>query len=314
MAKNRYEVIIIGGGPAGLNAAIILGRCRRKILVFDSGKYRNRVARGVHGFLTRDGIPPLEFHRLAKLELNYYNIPIVEDEIEEGYPTDYGFEVIDKHGNKYECKKLLLATGLRDNLPDIPGVEECYGTSVHHCPYCDGWENQDKKIAVYSKTLAGYELALNMFNWSQKITVLTDGANYLKEKHTKVLDKHKIRYITTPIKQLIHEKKYLKNIEFRDGSSYECEAFFFSNGFDQRSKLGVMLGCKYTTKGVIVNDKYQHTSIKNLFVAGDAAQDMQFVVVAAAEGAKAAVTINKELTKERVKEKLGRIKLAQERK
>lgn len=301
MATRKFEVIIIGGGPAGLSAALVLGRCRRKILVFDSGNYRNNRAKEIHGYLTRDGIPPHEFLEKAREELKKYNVRIIHDEIEEGHATTNGFALLDRHGHRYECKKLLLATGLRDNLPETEGVPECYGISVFHCPYCDGWENRDKKISIYGTSIGGFELAITLFTWSEDITLLTNGADYLLDKHLAALEKHKINVYHEPIKRLVHNNGLLESVELEGGAMVKSDAMFFSNGFDQRSKLGLMLGCNYTSKGVIINDKYQHTNINNLFVAGDASQDMQFVIVAAAEGAKAGVTINKELTRERMK-------------
>jgi thioredoxin reductase len=302
MELKTYEVIIIGGGPAGLNAALILGRCGRKTVLFDSKNYRNKKAQGIHGFISRDGIPPNEFIHLARLELNYYEVEIVEDEISEGKTIKGGFEVIDSHGRKYQSKKMLLATGLKDIVPSIEGFDSCYGISVFHCPYCDGWENKNSKIAVYGKSKGAFELALTLYNWSTDVILLTDGINFMNERSKKDIKAHGIKVIDKPVKKLKHNEGRLSEVVFEDNTAIDREILFFSTGFDQRSILGTKLGCKYTDKGVIINDKYQHSNIPGLFVAGDAAQDMQFVIVAAAEGAKAAVTINKELTKERIRQ------------
>ena len=299
--NNFYEVIIIGGGPAGLNAAMILGRCRRKVLLFDSGKYRNQFASGIHGFLTRDNIPPGKFLKLCRQELVKYNVEIIGEEIDNGFCKDDYFEVVDRHGAIYRSQKLLLATGLRDNVPEIEGFADCYGKSIFHCPYCDGWEVRDKSIGIYSRTKAGYELALTLYHWSKDIMLFTDNTNYMTEKQMQVLKTHHITVYTEILEQVIHKEGQLKYMELKGGKKVKCNAVFFSNGFDQRSILGEKLGCKYTPKGVIENDRLQHTNVPGLFVAGDAAQDMQFVVVAAAEGAKAAVAINKELIDQRIK-------------
>lgn len=301
-----YEVIIIGGGPAGLNAAIILGRCRRKVVLFDSGRYRNQLAKGIHGFLTQDGVPPMEFIMLCRQELVKYQVEIKEEEIDNGSRKNGFFEVVDRHNNKYYSKKLLLATGLCDNIPAIKGFIDCYGKSIFHCPYCDGWEVKNKSIGIYSRTKAACELALTLYNWSKNIVLFTDNRE-LSDRKMQILSRHNITVYSQKVEQAIHEKGQLKYIELEGGKKVKCDAVFFSNGFEQRSILGEKLGCNYTKKGVIINDKVQHTNISGLFVAGDAAQDMQFVVVAAAEGAKAAVAINKELIKERIKRSMKEV-------
>jgi thioredoxin reductase len=301
----EYEVIIIGGGPAGLSAALMLGRCRRKVLLFDSGKYRNQRSRAMHGFLSRDGINPMEFLRMCKQELTKYGVQIIEEEIDIGEKIEDVFLLIDRHGKKYTSKKVLIATGLRDSLPDIEGIDECYGKSIFHCPFCDGWEIRDSKIAVLSNRKAGYELAVLINScWSDDVYLFTDGGNYLTEEHEENLSDLGIKVFKQKVKQIEHEDGFMKSVRLIDGSSINRSYLFFSNGFDQRSILAEKFGCKYDSKGIIITDKLEHSNIAGLFVAGDASEDMKFVVVAAAEGAKAAVVINKELLKESVKEKV----------
>src|SRR4051794_28674746 len=160
-APTRYDVIIVGGGPAGLNAALILGRCRRRVLLIDSGKPRNAVSRGVHGFLTRDGALPSEIRRIARDELAAYpKVEIRDGEIVAARCHGDWFEVTECAGERFSGRKLLLATGLLDDLPDIPGFAELYGNGVYNCPYCDGWEHRDKPIAVYGPGERSVGLAL----------------------------------------------------------------------------------------------------------------------------------------------------------
>src|SRR4051812_4607360 len=146
------DCIIIGGGPAGLNAAVVLGRCRRKVLLFDTEQYRNRFSHGMHNYLTRDDILPSEFIRICQEELEKYSVQKLTSRIVSAIRNAEGlFRVRDDKGSFYIAKKLLVATGLSDNVPNIPGFNEMYGRSVFHCPYCDGWEVRDKRVGVYAR-------------------------------------------------------------------------------------------------------------------------------------------------------------------
>lgn len=293
------DCIIVGGGPAGLNAAVVLGRSRRKVLVFDIANYRNRFSHGMHNYLTRDDIIPGDFIAISRKECKKYGVKFKNIWIRHARKNKAGlFIVKDEDGNTYSSKKLLIATGLTDNLPDIPGFKEMYGISVFHCPYCDGWEVRDKKLGVYAKNKEGWELALALKCWSDSITLFTDGKNKIKTQHEKVLIANNIKVIRYPFEKLEGRKGHLKKILFQNGGQMECDALFFVNGFSQQCDLAETFGCKMSAKGVVITNSLQQTNIEGLYVAGDAAKDMHFVVVAAAEGAKAGVTINKELIKE----------------
>jgi thioredoxin reductase len=293
------DCIIVGGGPAGLNAAVVLGRCRRKVLLFDTGTYRNRYSHGMHNYLTRDGILPMEFLQISLQETKKYGVQLVNKMITNARKNDAGlFIVKDLDGKMYYSKKLLIATGLTDKLPDIPGFKELYGKSVHHCPYCDGWEVSDKQLGVYARNKSGYELALALKGWSENVTYFADGKNKLKPAEVETLAANNISIISYPIERLESDGGKLKELVFKNGESRPCDALFFVNGFDQQCNLAETFGCNMTKKGVVLTNRFQQTNIEGLYVAGDASKDMHFVVVAAAEGAKAGVLINKELQKE----------------
>jgi thioredoxin reductase len=293
-----YDVIIVGGGPAGLSAAMILGRCRRKVVLFDTGKPRNRWSESMNGFITRDGIKPGDFIKIGRKELKEYDIEVHDWEIKEVRYSAEGFLAIDGKGKEYRSKKMLLATGLKDRLPNLPGIEEMYGISVHHCPYCDGWESQDKPLAVYGKNRFGFGLALSLKTWSDNVMLFTDGTNKLTGPEISQLERNGIQVNTKKIKRLEGDNGKLREIVLADGSTEHREAMFFNTGTDQQCSLGKMLGCEFTSKGVVKTRKLQKTNVKGLFVAGDAARDVQLVIVAAAEGTKAAVAINMELQAE----------------
>jgi thioredoxin reductase len=293
-----HDCIIIGGGPAGLNAAVVLGRCRRKVLLFDTGTYRNVASNGMHNFLTRDDILPSGFIQLAREEIKKYGVKLLQKRIVKARKNNEGiFIANDESGEVYYSKKLLVATGVSDNLPPIPGIKEFYGKSVFHCPYCDGWEVRDKKIGVYAKNKEGWELALALKGWSDNETLFTDGRNKVKPKQKEFLDANNIPIIREPISKITGTEGCLEKVVLKNGDSIDCDALFFVNGFSQQCDLAETFGCEVNRKGVVITNNAQQTNIEGLYVAGDASRDMHFVVVAAAEGAKAGVNINKELQK-----------------
>ena len=293
------DCIIIGGGPAGLNAAVVLGRCRRKVMLFDTAEQRNRLSQGMHNYLTRDDILPPGFIQLSHQEIHKYGVKLVHKKIVSARKNSDGiFEAKDTEGTVYHAKKLLVATGVRDNLPSIEGINDFYGKSIFHCPYCDGWEVRDKKIGIYAKTKDGAELALALKGWTDHVTLYTDGGNKIKPLEKQLLDANNIPVVKDRISKLTGENGILENIVLKNGDQRACDAMFFVNGFTQQCDLAEAFGCEVNKKGVVVTNRAQQTNITGLYVAGDASRDMHFVVVAAAEGAKAGVNINKELQKD----------------
>jgi len=295
-----HDVVIVGGGPAGLSAALVLGRCRRRVLVFDHGRPRNAATRSVHGLITRDGIGPFELLRLAREELRPYGVKILGAKIVSARRRADGFEVTAVDGSRHRSRRLLLATGVRDHVPDIPGIDALYGTSVHHCPYCDGWESREKAIAVHGRGDHGAGLALSLKTWSDDVVLCTDGPARLREARRRQLRDNGIDVLTDRIERLEGEGGMLRRIIFAGGGTVDRDVLFFSAGQDQSADLAVQLGCRLTRKGAIWTNRKEGTGVPGLYVVGDASRDVQMVVIAAAEGATAAVALNTELQREEV--------------
>lgn len=295
--RRPYDAVIVGGGPAGLSAALILGRCRRRVLVCDAGRPRNAAAREIHGFLTRDGIAPAELRRIARRQLQPYGVELVRGEVTGARRTKDGFTVALAGGRIVSTRMLLFATGVVDRLPAVDGLRALYGRSVFHCPYCDGWEVRDRPLAVYGRGRGGAGLALSLKTWSRDVTLLTDGPARIPASARKALAARGIPVFGRRISRLEKRAGGL-DVVFRDGERLARRALFFSTGQDHSCDLPRRLGCRFTGKGAIRTDRFERTGVPGLFVAGDASRDVQLAIVAAAEGAKAAFAINRELQEE----------------
>jgi thioredoxin reductase len=294
-----YDVVIVGGGPAGLSAALVLGRCRRRVLLCDAGQPRNAASAHLHGYLTRDGINPREFLRLGRSELAQYDTVEVRDvHVTDARCESSRFSTTLATGETVCSRKLLLATGVVDNVPAIEGLRELYGKSIFHCPYCDGWELREQPMVVYGRGERGYGLSLELTGWTRDMVLLTDGPCELDEDQRERLARNGIAVREERVTRVEGRHGILERVHLEGGDSVTCRAMFFTTGQEQRSQLAVSLGCEFNDKGTVSTGKYETTDLPGLYVAGDASRAVQWVVVAAAEGAEAAFSINQALIKE----------------
>jgi thioredoxin reductase len=299
-----YDCIIVGAGPAGLSAALMLGRCRRTVLVCDIGNPRNARSSGLHNYLTRDGITPAEFLKLARQDVERYSsVELRSVEVVDATGSADGFRVVCADGRQLSARKLLLATGVVDELPDVEGLASLYGTSVHHCPYCDGWEWRDQPLAVYGCGEEGTALALGLTVWTDDVVLCTDGPAQLSEKEREQLHAQDIEVREDRILRLDGSAGQLERIVFDNGEWLARRALFVCSGQHQRSALARKLGARFTSHGAVDTGSCEATEVPGLYVAGDSSKEAQFVIVAAAEGAEAGMAINKALLKEDIAQK-----------
>jgi thioredoxin reductase len=293
------DVVVVGGGPAGLSAALMLGRCCREVIVFDAGRPRNAVARGVHGFLSREGTPPAELLAIAREQLGRYDtVELRRAAVRDARRTPHGFVVTPAEGPEVACRKLVLATGVVDELPDIPGVADLWGRSVFPCPYCDAYELRGRPLGVLGGGEPAATLARVLTTWSDEVTVFTGVPEQIDDQLLARLRERGVRFAGERVLGLEAHDGSLVRVRLEGRGPVACQALFVSGGQHQRSPLIARLGCDIGERGTVETGKCESTNVPGLFVVGDASHDAQLVVVAAAEGAQAACEINRSLSRE----------------
>jgi len=302
---SRYDAVVVGAGSAGLSAALMLGRARRHVLVLDGGEPRNAPSSGVHYFLTRDGTPPEELLRIGREQLEPYpGVELREARATGAAGSDDGFEVALEDGTVVVARRILLATGVHDELPERPGFGELWGRGVYHCPYCHGWEVRDRPLAVLAETEHLATQTALIRNWSRDLVALTDGADGLDAD-----TRSRLAALDVPVKEerISHlegdTEAGLRRIFFEDGSRIEREGLFYAPPQRQRSDLAESLGCEMEAMGrlsaVVKGDPMtRETSVPGVYVAGDAGTVLQGAIMAAASGASAAAFLNHSLISE----------------
>ena len=299
MGKKSYEVAIVGGGPAGLSAALTLGRARRTALVIDRESPRNKTVHRTHGYLTQDGLSPDSFRELAHKEISRYpTVDYLRDEVIDVHKQDGAFALVTHTGETYASKKLLFAAGLIDILPDIDGLNDIYGKSAFICPYCDGWEFRDRPIAIIGKKLSDIHFAKALHGWSSDVALFTNGPHQLELSQIQAFNKRNIPIYDKRIQRLEHQAGNLNAIILEDGKAIRRQAVFFNPETRQSSLIPKQLGVSVNKFGIYETKENGRTDVEGLYIAGDSRNHLHQIIHAASDGAKAAVSINMELLKE----------------
>ncbi|MBA4853801.1 NAD(P)/FAD-dependent oxidoreductase [Emticicia sp. BO119] len=301
MSNNQeFEVIVIGGSYAGLSAAMSLGRALRKVLVIDGGYPCNQQTPHSHNFLTQDGQKPKEIANIALEQIaQYKTVEFYKGLVTNATKTEDGFKVEIQNDEFFYTKKLVLATGLKDILPEIDGFAECWGISIVHCPYCHGYEIHHKKTGIIANGDAAFHYAQLINNWTKDLIIFTNSASTLSEEQLATLKKHQINIIETPIKRLIHREGKIEKIALTDGLSFILDAIYSRPVSVQHSIIPESLGCELTDHGLLKINNSQKTNISGVFACGDNSNPMRSVAMAVASGSATGAFVNHELISEK---------------
>ncbi len=297
MGASGYDVVVVGGGPAGLSAALVLGRARRRVAVVDAGAPRNAPAAQMHGYLSRDGMPPAELLAVGRAELTSYGVELIADQV---VAADRGFVVRLGGGRVLTARRLLIATGVRDELPDIPGVRERWGRDLLHCPYCHGWEVRDQPLGVLGTHPAAAEHALLVRQWSADVIFFAHTGE-LSVSERAQLQACEIRVVTGEVSRLVVEADRLTGVELVDGRVVPRMAVFIRpRNVPHADGLLAGLGCAVDDTGFVTADATGRTSTDGVWVAGNVVNPRAHVITAAGAGCTTTITINVDLVQEDV--------------
>ena len=284
------DVCVVGAGPAGLAAATWLGRYRRTVVVLDSAEHRNRWVTSAHGYLGSDPVSPAELLERARNDLAGYETVAIRSAraASAQCSVDGLFSLALEDGDEVHARRVIFATGVRDEFPEVPNFFDFYGKSVFHCPSCDGYEARDADVIVFgwSEHVAGF--ARGLLEWAASVTVVTDGKPFEGEReHRAQIERLGVRIVTDEVAELCGSDGALDAVRLRDGGVIPCSWAFFSIAHHPRTELAVQLGCDVTDEGCLEVDAEGRTSVPGVYGAGDIVPGMQYIQTAAAEGAKA---------------------------
>lgn len=296
MNESPYDAVIVGGGPAGLTCAIFLARYRRRVLVVDEGRPRNYATRAIHGFLGQHGIAPGELLERGRAEAREAGAELRGGRVESVDRDGDLFEVRTSRGS-VRARRIVLAYGVRDTLPDIPEIERYYGVTVHHCPDCDGFESRDQRIGIVGWGEAAVGLALKLLQWSSDVVVFTHAQprQWDEEQNSKLLAEQ-IAVKDEKVIALEGREGAVAAAVLASGERVPVQRLFFNIGVQRSSNLAETLGCRVDpVKPDVIVDEHRKTSVEGVWAVGDLVAGSQLAITAAADGAIAAIAINKSL-------------------
>lgn len=294
-----FDTIIIGGSYAGLSAAMALGRSLRNVLVIDSGLPCNRFTPHSHNFLTQDGSTPAAIATLARQQVAQYpTVQFLDGLATDAQKTGSGFAVTTQSGQTVTGKKLVLATGIKDLVPDLPGFAECWGISIIHCPYCHGYEFRGQPTGIMANGERAFHLAMLVHNLTKDLTILTNGKAAFSTEQAARLANNQVTVDETEITAIGQENGQLQQVLFSNGTRKELAALYAALPFEQHSDIPASLGCALTEQGYIKTDAMQKTTVEGVFACGDNTNPMRSVANAVYSGNMTGAVVNRELADE----------------
>lgn len=294
--NEKFDVIIVGGSYAGLSAAMALGRALRKVMVIDGGKPANRFTPHSHNFITHDGRKPDEIAEMARKQVDeYVSVKRINGFVNSVEKVSNEFVVHLSSGQTFTSKKIIFATGIIDQMPDISGFADCWGKSVLHCPYCHGYEVRNIETGILGNGDYAFEFGSLISNWTHKLTIFTNGSATITAEQKAKLKSHNIPIVEDTIKALRHEQGYLKRIEFENGHSVPLTALYTRPQFKQHSEVPMQLGCQLTIDGYIQIDAAHRTTVTGVYACGDNVTRLRTVANAVSMGTTTGMMVNKDL-------------------